>query len=246
MPGLHTKSNYLGEHMKNNNIKSNEKSSVKQKRPEPKLPRRLKMKSHMKIQTKPAIQLLKGREIGVVGLFKFCHMVSKIWHAARADDPYADVFLLRIFDSIVTARRQIETKLQKYRSITSANKGIEIEDLVSKRPETVSLQFGNPYGFMAAYLLTAFDELICLMVSLQYQALLDVKEARLVIAESARCIRQVFSKPLGWRPMGLVRKDVLESSNKSEKARALMGDIHHDVLHKKLRAPYAPRIELSS
>ena len=64
------------------------------------------------LQTRQAQRLVKGRSYSadrpaIIGLIGFANLVRSVWHGARADDPYADWWMLKIHEALEQVKREL-------------------------------------------------------------------------------------------------------------------------------------------
>lgn len=204
-------------------------------------PGRITSKASIILQTKPAQRLFMNS----VGVTEFSKRMNQIWQSAAQDDPFADLFLLRIYDALVQTRRKLSEYKDKYQHILmEAEDGVRLEIGESTKPLEFPLDFLTPYGYMASYMLADFDKLTRLFLTLRRLGLIDgyFKEA---LSEANTLILDVLSKPSEWHFTGVTRKDMQEKNQLAKKAIELMGKISPKILQAKLRSPHAPVIKKS-
>lgn len=118
-------------------------------------PGTLRSQVTMEIQTSRAQRLVGGRKRcegvePIIGAIDFGRRTRALWQSAENDDPYADWTLLKIEDSIHSAKQMIESQSRRIGDILAGMEGFNIEIADSVEPIQVSLQFGNPYRYMGA------------------------------------------------------------------------------------------------
>ena len=117
-----------------------------------------KKRAKILLHTNLAIKMFRGYDRHHVGVPYFSKLVHSIWQAAREKDPYAELYLLRIYDSLVQARREFQNLEAHYRQCFKNEIDAELDSFIDEHPLSIPLAFTTPYAFMAAYLLT--DELL--------------------------------------------------------------------------------------
>lgn len=211
------------------------------------LPGALRGPVKISIQTRSAQRLVHGRrgskeQSAIIGLFQYASMVRAIWDGASQDDPYGDLWLLQIEQSIAEAKEEI-TNMQKAIKHNFGNKSAMKVGLVkSAKPARFEITFSNPYGHLGAWLLVDMDDLVRNVLTGRYVGLTKRDESERLLHTASRAVRRAFSSPKGYRCLGLTRQDVRESNQKLQEAEQAMGVLPQSVLDAKLRAEYAPAI----
>lgn len=199
-------------------------------------------KGEIILHTHAARHYLLGRAGGAVGVFGFAKQVSQIWRAAAYDDPYADLWLLRLYDAIVKTERFLQEQDTFYRALLQPPEGIRFELISRTQPFMFTLQLATPYAGRAASLVKAIDNIVRAVLAAQHQGIaLPASASRIVRALGDR-LRDVLTLPQSWHPTEVTRHDVMTNTPLAEKARELMGELPAPILTKTLRANYAPRI----
>jgi len=197
------------------------------------------------LQTRQAWQLVRGRngtrgKQPIIGLGLFADWLRVIWQAARADDPYADWWLIKVHEAIAD-RDALLQRLQRALDEQLAQMGsIEVAVAESEHPYRMPLQFANPYAYQAARLVSKYDALVCAALTACHIGMLDGAARRQVIELGGRKIRSLFILPQGYRFLRIDRAGILKGGGKSTQAVQTMGVVPGDVLSGERRAPLAP------
>ena len=117
------------------------------------------------LQTRQAQRLVKGRgqsegKPAIIGLIGFANMLRVIWHGARADDPYADWWMLKVHDALQFSQEHLESAGQEVATRFQAMGSIHVDAPASTKPARIALNFSNPYAFRGAQLVSAYDALV--------------------------------------------------------------------------------------
>lgn len=199
------------------------------------------------LQTCQALRLVKGRAYtarkpAIIGLLPFSNLLRPIWHGARADDPFADWWMLKVHDALESAWLELDGAQQEIAARLQAMEAIEVALPASLKPVRVALNFSNPYAFRGAHLISAYDRLARAALSARHVGLVTGEEAERVLREGGRPIRRAFLSPLGYRFTGVTRQDLEAGTAKARQAKDAMGEVPHDVCTGARRAPHAPSI----
>ncbi|MDN5869220.1 MAG: TIGR03761 family integrating conjugative element protein [Nitrococcus sp.] len=199
------------------------------------------------LQTHLAQRLVKGRgysaeKPAIIGLIGFANLVRSVWHGARADDPYADWWMLRIHDALDHAEQELSSMERALAPRYEAMGALEVASPVSVKPVRVTLNFSNPYAFRAARLVGVFDALACKVLSARHVGLLTREEAERSLQQGGRVLRRALQSPIGYRFMGVTRRDLEQATAKAVQAMESMGEVPGEVLAGTRRAAHAPAI----
>lgn len=198
------------------------------------------------LQTTYAQLLIRGRDskgkAPIVGLIGFADRLRLIWHAAQANDPYADWWLIKIHDSISTVDARIKYERETVRRIFDRNSSFIAVPAQNREPFRIKLRFASPYAYRAAQMLAEFDLLTCELLTGRQIGRLARREATSIIQSVASKIRGVFNIPLRYRHLGIDRANPLSWEAEGGIAKRYMGHIPADILEGKRRAAFAPPI----
>ena len=187
------------------------------------------------IQTRQAQRLLTGRpksgeKARIVGLYHFSGKMRTIWMASCQDDPYADWYLVQVEDNIKETRLELTRLQQHVLASLQSIPGIEVKVARSTSPVRVPLRFGTPYGYMGAYLISEFDQLMSAILTAEHVGLLTRDSGQQLTARGSRLIKRSFAIPLSWKPLAVTREDVQQNTQLAQLAREQMGEIPEDIL----------------
>lgn len=184
-----------------------------------------------------------GKPVGGIGVIYFAKLMSDIWKAAALDDPYADLFLLRVYDGLKTAQREICQLIKQYRETIQKEIRFDWHTTLTDEPEKIKLNFKHAYGFMAANLIAVFDEYACQLYAANQLGVVLDKPARELLEPMGEKIRAVLELPQHYSKLDISREDIRQQNDKAKTAMELMGPLNKEVLEGTLRAPHAPRIK---
>jgi integrating conjugative element protein (TIGR03761 family) len=207
----------------------------------------LRSDTTMLVQTYQAQRLVYGRRAkdgvpAIIGLVRFGMLLKRIWGSAASDDPYADWFLIQILDAIESARSTILQFQQETTALVNARTGVEISIAHSQQPVRIPLSFASPFGYMGAYLIADFDELVRALVTTRHVGLMSRDRSEQIINTGARPIRHAFALATRWKYTGLTREDVKQDTQPARAAATAMGQLPADVLAATRRASVSPVI----
>ena len=200
------------------------------------------------LQTRYAQLLVRGRDVKgkppIVGLIVFADRLRVIWHAAAANDPFADWWLIKIHDAIAAVDSRIKHERDALRHLADQNGAFVAVPAQMREPFRIKLQFASPYAYKAAQMLAQFDAFACDSLTARHVGSLTRQHCVSNIHSVASRIRGVFNIPGRFRHLGIDREDRTSWQAKGETAQRFMGQIPIDVLKGSRRAAFAPPIVL--
>ena len=185
-----------------------------------------------------------GKSKNGVGVIYFAKQMNEIWKASKLDDPYADLFLLRVYDGLKTTQREIRHLIKQYREYIQKEINFDWNTTLAKEPEKIRLNFKYAYGFMAANLIAIFDEYACVLYSASQLGVILDKPTRELLDPIGKKIRAVLELPQQYTKLDITREDIRQHNDKAKIALELMGQLNEKVLAGTLRAPHAPPIKI--
>lgn len=200
------------------------------------------------LQTRYAQLLVRGRDTKgkppIVGLIAFADRLRVIWHAAGANDPFADWWLIKTHDAIAAVDSRIKHERDALRQLADQNGAFVAVPAQMREPFRIKLQFASPYAYKAAQMLAQFDAFACESLTARHIGKVTRKRCVANIHSVASRIRGVFNIPMRFRHLGIDRDDPTSWEAKGEAAQQFMGQIPIDVLKGSRRAAFAPPIVL--
>ena len=180
-----------------------------------------------------------------IGLLNFVRKVREIWAAAKLDDPYADLYLLKIYDGLISLRREIQSQTKHYQEIIQKQVSFNWKLGLSDAPKKIILNFRHPYGFMAANLIASFDEYACVLYSAKMLGVILDKSIDELLNKIGEKISILFALSHKWESTGISREDINNKTEKFFKVKNILdslGVINDQILSSTLRSPHAPKI----
>ena len=208
----------------------------------------------LEIQTRQAQRLVYGRKKTeeknhIIGLVRFGMNMKRIWLSASRDDPYADWSLIQIEETLNNARQSINDLRQEIEALLStAAIGIQIDIASSLKPIHIPLQFANAYGYMGAYLISDYDQLVCAILTARHVGLIDRRDSTKTLHVIAQRVRHAFALSGVWKFTLVTRTDIRHENPKAQRAMEKllpMGELPQAVFEGHLRAQIAPEITTS-
>ncbi len=174
------------------------------------------------------------------GVIYFTKLVRSIWQAAAKDDPYADLFLLRIYDALVSIRRDIQQQITHYNQLIDQKTRLKWKPAECANPSQIHLYFKLAYGYRAAEIIAEFDHYVNLIVSAKRYGILLEAPVHELIEPMGEKIRHALDLPKQWQEINVTRDDIRQQNELAQQAQTLMGALNPQILAGTLRAPDAP------
>ena len=177
----------------------------------------------------------------IVGLVGFADRLRVIWNAARADDPYADWWLIKIDEALERARGRIKREQAVLDECIEQRSALQIKVMTSAKPYRVALNFANPYAYWGAHLIAEFDTTARTVLTAKHVGLISGDLAERSLQGCAGAIRSLFAVPLGYRVLRIDREAVKAGRKAARAAAEFMGEIPQAVLLGEQLAALTPR-----
>jgi integrating conjugative element protein (TIGR03761 family) len=210
------------------------------------VPGPLHPKVSLTTQSRYARLLVLGRSASadtpaIMGLLAFADQLRVIWNAARADDPWADWWLIRIDDAIDLVSHRLETATTKIEHYLRTQSALEIDIATSERPYRVKLRFVNPYAYRGAQLVAEFDAAVRTILTARHVGLINSDQAHRTMMSCSGVLRSLFAMPQGFRVFRLDRAAVKAGGPAVAAATDSLGPVPPAVLLGAHRPRLAPR-----
>jgi integrating conjugative element protein (TIGR03761 family) len=208
----------------------------------------LRSTMQLTLHTHHASRIWHGRDASpgraaIIGLNGFLSVMNKMKRSAERDDPYADVWMLRIEDKLnETKERLIVLREQVELAMAVLPDALSIGDNLNVQPVTLPLFINAQLGFIAVYLLADFDLLARHLILAHHTALIDRRTLERWLDEGAHALRSLFSLAQQFKPSGVQRHDYEANTPAAIKARERFGDVPSDILDGTRRSPFAPSL----
>lgn len=210
------------------------------------VPGPLRHKVSLTTQSRYARLLVLGRSAtantpAIMGLLAFADQLRIIWNASRADDPWADWWLIKIDDAIDLVQHRLETIATKIRRYLQAQPALEIDIATSERPYRIKLRFINPYAYRGAQLVAEFDAAVRTILTARHVGLFSEEQSYRQIESCSAVLRSLFAIPQNYRVLRIDRAAVKAGAPAAISAAEIMGQVPSAILLGEQRPRLAPR-----
>jgi integrating conjugative element protein (TIGR03761 family) len=180
---------------------------------------------------------------GNIGLIQFSTAVAKIYNACKADDPYAEWYLLKTYTALFEALEQIRKMEKQLMPYFVNQRGIKLNYLEKTKLWNEQLYVATQFSHMGAELLTDVDHLLRQIITLQ-RAGISQGENEITLRMPIKIMQDAFFVPIGWKKTLVTRKDILADNQKAKDAKAIFNaDLPEVVLNKEIKFSFLPRVK---
>jgi integrating conjugative element protein (TIGR03761 family) len=178
-----------------------------------------------------------------IGLIQFCSMIAKLYAASRADNPYADWYLMKTYKALTSAIGQVhglEKQLQPY---FNKVEGVSLRYFENKNPWTHELYLSTQFCHLGAELLTRTDQVLRQILTLLRAG---IKQQKTVISLSMPLdiMQEAYDTPRLWIGTGVTRKDVMENNQKAQTTKNLYEkELPKEILNKEIEFSFLPKVK---
>lgn len=209
-------------------------------------PGALRGEVRLTVQSRYAQRLIVGRawtpeKPAIIGLVGFADRLRVIWHAASADDPYADWWLIKIDAALQRASNRIMAEQTALDQCIAQQVALQIEILCTDKPYRARLQFATPYAYRGAHLITQFDTVARTILTALRVGLLCSSDAEKSLQLCAHGIRGLFALPQSYQMLHLDRDTVKADGAAAKIAAETLGELPVVVLLGELLPALSPR-----
>ncbi|EBK3988935.1 TIGR03761 family integrating conjugative element protein [Salmonella enterica] len=201
---------------------------------------------HIQLHTHNATRLWTGRratENGpapIIGMPRFIEILNQMRIAAEHNDPYADLWMLRMEEKLAQSRKLMQVMLDQAKAMFSElPEGIDIETCFNVQPARFPLFINAPLAYQGVYLLTDFDQLARQLLLASHIAVISRREMHNRLNNGATVIRSAFGLAQKYHGSGLTRQDFIDDTPQARAAIERLGPLPEAILSGKLRSSFS-------
>ena len=182
---------------------------------------------------------------GIIGLSGFVALMNKIKRMAEQDDPYADHWMIQIQEKLESSKSELEViKTRLDQSMSGLPVALRVGENMNVHPVTLPVFINSPFGFLAVYLLIAYDDIVRSLLLAHHTALMGRRDMEIWINAGGKVLRSLFGLAQRYKASGVTRDDFITNNALARDARDKFGELPTDVLEGTRRSEYAPPILL--
>lgn len=208
------------------------------------------LRSAMKLtlHTHHAARVWHGRPAGngkngIIGLSGFVSLMNRMKRAAEQDDPYADFWLIRIHEKLESSKSELgQIKARLDQSMSSLPEALSVGENLNVHPVMLPVYINSPFGFLAVYLLIAYDDIVRRLLLAHHTALMGRRDMEVWINAGGYVLRSLFGLAQQYKVSGATRDDFVTNNAVAREARERYGELPQDVLEGIRRCEFAPPI----
>lgn len=178
---------------------------------------------------------------GIIGIPRFLNIMNVIRLDTVADNPYADLWMLRLEERLIAAREEMNTLIDSMKTVFSQlPQMMTVEGCASIQPARFPVFASTQLGFIAIYLLTDFDELMRNALLAQHMALINRIQMNDLRQKGGNLIRSILVLAQKYRRIPVTRQDIREHNARAIAAEEQVGPVPEDIFDGSRRSAYAP------
>lgn len=178
---------------------------------------------------------------GIIGLPRFLNIMNIIRLDSMADNPYADLWMLRLEERLLSAREEMNILIDSMKVVfNQLPEMMTVESCASIQPARFPIFASSQLGFIAVYLLTDFDELMRKALLAQHMALINRVEMNDLRQRGGNLIRSILVLAQKYRRIPVTRKDIRDRNARALAAEEQAGAVPEDIFNGTRRSAYAP------
>ncbi|EBZ5774447.1 TIGR03761 family integrating conjugative element protein [Salmonella enterica] len=178
---------------------------------------------------------------GIIGMPRLLNILNVIRLDAIADNPYADLWMLRLEERLLNAREEMNVLIDSMKTTFSQlPEMMTVESCASIQPARFPVFAGTQLGFIAVYLLTDFDKLMRNLMLAHHMALISRAELNDLRQRGGNLIRSILVLAQKYRRIPVTRQDIRDRNARALAAEEQAGPVPEDIFDGSRRSAYAP------
>ncbi|MDE1491947.1 PFL_4669 family integrating conjugative element protein [Xenorhabdus bovienii] len=215
----------------------------------------LKSALTIELHTHYAIRLWEGRKKeditgrrqypDIIGMPQVIKRAGTISVDAAADNPYADSWLIKLEQALVTASAGLQQSITTLQEILNALPAqITLSSVSSVEPLNIGVYSHSPLGYRCVWLLVGFDQLAMKTFQAFHYGFISRSERDTLLHNGSRVIRQIYGLVRSYRPLKVTRADIEEKTPAGLDAIKWLGEPDPDILSGRLRSDFSPPLRM--
>ncbi|PHM64171.1 integrating conjugative element protein [Xenorhabdus stockiae] len=204
----------------------------------------------IELHTHYAIRLWAGRRrediskthqvTAILGMPQVIKRAGHISVDAAADNPYADVWLVKLEQALEAVSANLRQNLAILQDILNAvPKQITLSAVSSVEPLNIGVYSHSPLGYRCVWLLVGYDQLAMKTFQAFHYGLISRAERDAFLHNGSRAIRQIYGLVRSYRSLAVTRQDIAQKTPAGLDAIKLLGEPHPDILSGRQRSAFA-------
>ncbi|WP_340621545.1 PFL_4669 family integrating conjugative element protein [Xenorhabdus siamensis] len=204
----------------------------------------------IELHTHYAIRLWAGRRrediskthqvTEILGMPQVIKRAANISVDSAADNPYADVWLVKLEQALEAASANLRQNLAILQdTLNAVPPQITLSAVSSVEPLNIGVYSHSPLGYRCVWLLVGYDQLAMKTFQVFHYGLISRAERDAFLHNGSRAIRQIYGMVRSYRSLAVTRHDIAEKTPAGLEAIKLLGEPHPDILSGKLRSVFS-------
>ncbi|MBC8946532.1 PFL_4669 family integrating conjugative element protein [Xenorhabdus indica] len=204
----------------------------------------------IELHTHYAIRLWAGRRrediskthqvTEILGMPQVIKRAANISVDSAADNPYADVWLVKLEQALEGASASLRQNLAILQdTLNAVPPQITLSAVSSVEPLNIGVYSHSPLGYRCVWLLVGYDQLAMKTFQVFHYGLISRAERDAFLHNGSRAIRQIYGMVRSYRSLAVTRHDIAEKTPAGLEAIKLLGEPHPDILSGKLRSVFS-------
>ncbi|WP_047678796.1 MULTISPECIES: PFL_4669 family integrating conjugative element protein [Xenorhabdus] len=204
----------------------------------------------IELHTHYAIRLWAGRRrediskthqvTEILGMPQVIKRAANISVDSAADNPYADVWLVKLEQALEGASASLRQNLAILQdTLNAVPQQITLSAVSSVEPLNIGVYSHSPLGYRCVWLLVGYDQLAMKTFQVFHYGLISRAERDAFLHNGSRAIRQIYGMVRSYRSLAVTRQDITEKTPAALEAIKLLGEPHPDILSGKLRSVFS-------
>ena len=192
--------------------------------------------------------LESGKNVRIPDLKGFSVMLTKMWSAAKNDDPYAVKAILeveRLIERAEVILKDIENSVDRKRRIKKIPDGLQINSYKSEKAVKIEVHDNLLKATQTALLLILianYDALVLKIKTNKKFGILTSKQAKIYKDRATTVVRAVLFSSIQYKRFGITREDIRNKSDQGVKAINHYGLIELSILNNEIQPKYGPTV----
>ncbi|MGL4668640.1 MAG: PFL_4669 family integrating conjugative element protein, partial [Saezia sp.] len=206
----------------------------------------LRSQMSLQIHTRQAARLWHGRRRteeheSILGLSAFLSITNRINLGSRQDDPYSDLWMLRVEEKLDQVAAQLKTlKTEVDRFYENVPTSFTLSENLNVQPANLPIFAGSHLGYLAIFILAQYDEIVRKIMLAHHIALIDFGECDYWLGRGDYYLRSLFHWVQKYRFAGVTRKDFAEGNVAAQAAIEKYGAVPPEIMDGTRRSRFSP------
>ncbi|MGY2172876.1 PFL_4669 family integrating conjugative element protein [Pseudomonas gingeri] len=208
----------------------------------------LRSSIELTLHTYHAVRVWQGRPAdenkpAIIGFAGFVRLMNRMKLGAAQDDPYSDFWMIRMQEKLESSKADLTMVRRNLDQLMSlVPEALSVSETLNTEPVKVPVFINSPFGFLALYLIVAYDNFVRQAQQCHYVALMSRRDMEHWINSGGRVLRSLFGFAQQYKFSGATRADFAADNDVARQAQERFGTLPLDVLEGTRRSEFAPAI----